>query len=373
MRRAAPIAVEQTAPRSVAALVCAGAVAFAMATLLLLAPAARSSYDPLGGGATRLALDKRFVAFLHQAGVRVAAAAGATKRGGALVFPVSGGRFDPSAGKGQIDHEGSLVLRSPRSRVQMRKLVVKTTTAPLVAKVGGSQLKIATSAAVGSKRAGFGAVFSARKLRLTEKVATRLNKKLRPRRQFGAGQVVGTLRSEAQPLLAAIVPSGRATLVLDGAFVAKLDRFFVAVNPVFPAEHVGPTFTLPIIAGGTLAPDGSQGTLRTGGEVEFLRLGAGQVFWRELWFDLGGGIALAEVDVEPTPAFPGKLGQVTALALGNGPVAADPGARTIGLGAAPLTMPADIAPIFNRAFAEGKSEFAAGELVGTLSFTAQAH
>jgi hypothetical protein len=350
----------------------AAGLAFALLGLLLAAPAASASYDSVSGGATRLVLEKRFAAFLGEAGVKIGTAAGATEKGRKLVLPVSGGRLDPTIGRGEIEHLGTIVLRSARARVLIRKLVVKTASAPLVAKVGGSQLKIATSAATDSTRDGFATKLEARKLRLTDKVATRLNKKLRPREEFRAGQVVGTLASEATPLVTAIVPTGRATLVFDGAFMAKLDRRFVSVNPIFPAEHVGPTFTLPIIPGGTLAPDASQGTLRTGGEIEFLRLGAGQVFWHELWFDVGSGTTLAEVDVEPTPAFPGKLGQIPILGLGEGAAGADAGTRVISLNGAPLTLPAEIAAIFNQAFAEAGEDFKAGELVGTLSFAAQA-
>lgn len=346
------------------------AALLALLALLVVTPATRASYDPLSGGMTRLVLDKRFAAFLDGAEVRIATAAGATNGGRTLTFPVSGGSFDPTMGAGEIDQRGTLVLRGPRGRVLMRKLVVKTTRAPLVAKVGGSQLKVATSEATDSGRVGFGVGFSAGKLTLTAKVATRLNKKLRPRESFSEGQVIGRLVSEAQPLLTAILPTGRATLVFDSAFVAKLDQHFVSLNPIFPAEHVGPTFTLPIIAGGTLAPDVSQGTLRTGGAIEFLQLGAGQVFWHELWFDVALDDALAEVDVEPTPTFPGKLGQIPILGLGAGAVSIDPGSRTIGLAGAPLTLPPGTAVAFNQALAAGKEDFATGELVGTLSFQA---
>jgi len=343
----------------------------ALLWLLLAAPAVQASYDPLGGGVTRLVLDKRFAAFLDRAGVRVSTAAGATKQGRALVFPVSGGNLDPTVGAGEIDQRGSLSLRGPRGRVQLRKLVVKTTHAPLVAKVGGSQLKIATTAVIDSSRQGFGVGFSAKRLLLTEKVATRLNKKLRPRQPFSSGQLIGALVSKAQPLLTAIVPVGRATLVFDSAFVAKLDQHFVSLNPIFPAEHQGSTFTLPIISGGALAPDGSLGTLRTGGEIEFLQLGAGQVFWHELWFDVAARTALAEVDLEPTPAFPGKLGQIPVLTSGPATVTSNPGARTIGFSGSSLTLTGQTADAFNAAFAEGNDAFSAGELAGVLSFTAQ--
>ncbi|HEY5942174.1 MAG TPA: hypothetical protein VIT89_04855 [Solirubrobacterales bacterium] len=332
---------------------------------------AKAAYDPIGSGSTRIVLDKRFAAFLERAGVSVMAKAGAAQRGRALVLPVTGGNLDPTVGRGEVELEGTIVLRSPHRRVQVRKLAVKTTGTPLVAKVGGSQLKLATSKATESRRRGFGAVFSARNLKLTEKVATRLNKKLRPRQQFVAGQPIGTLVTAAQPLVASIVPAGRATLVFDPAFIAKLDQHFVSLNPISPAERFGTTFTLPIIAEGALAPDGSTGTLRTGGEVEFLQLGAGQVFWHEPWFDVGARVVLAEVDVEPTPAFPGKLGQIPVLSLGGGIAASNPEARTIALAGAPVTLAAATAATFNQAFAMGEDDFSGGELMGALSFAAQ--
>lgn len=345
----------------------------ALLTLALAFPlAAKAAYDPVGGGVTRIVLDKRFAAFLERAGVSITAKAGAVKRSRALVLPVTGGNFDPTIGRGEVEQEGSIVFRSARRRLLVRKLVVKTTRSPLVAKVGGSQLKVATSTATGSKRLGFGAAFSAGKLALTEKVATRLNKKLRPRQPFVAGQTIGTLVTEAQPLLTSVVPAGRATFVFDSAFLAKLDQHFVSLNPIAPAERFGATFTLPIIAGGALSPDASAGTLRTGGEIEFLQLGAGQVFWHELWFDIGPRAVLAEVDVQPTPAFPGKLGQIPVLSLGGGVPGSDPKTRTIALTGAPLTLGAGTAATFNQAFAAGEEDFKTGELIGALSFAAQA-
>jgi hypothetical protein len=348
-----------------------------MAALLLLAgllahpAAAGADYDPLGGGATRLVLDKRFAAFLAHERISVKALAGAERRGRVLVLPVSGGSIDPTIGRGEVENGGTIVLQSSRRRLPFRELVVKTTHSPLVAKVGGSQLKVATSRRTASARSGFGTIFRAEQLKLTAKAATRLNKKLRPRHPFGAGQTIGTLVSRPQPLVTAILPVGRATLVFDAAFMAKLEAHFVSVNPIFPAEHVGGTFTLPIIARGALATNAALGTLRTGGEIEFLQLGAGQVFWHELWFDLGSHATVAEADVEPAPPFPGKLGQVPVLDLGVGAASADPGQRTIGFSGAPLTLPASTAAAFNQAFAAGREDFHPGELLGTISFTAQ--
>ncbi|MGE5280907.1 MAG: hypothetical protein ACM3N0_01045 [Chloroflexota bacterium] len=332
---------------------------------------AHAAYDPVGSGTTKLVLDKRFASFLRKDGVKLAPAAGARKRGNVFVLPVVGGNLDTTIGKGEIDQEGSLVFEGSRRKVPLRKLVLRTKRTPLIAKVGGSQLKVATARRISSQRSGFGTDFSAKQVRLTAKVVTRLNKKLRPRAPFAAGQLLGTLRSHAEPQLTTILAQGKATLVFDSAFVTKMDKHFVSINPIFPAEHSGSTFTLPIIGGGRLAPSGTEGELRTGGEVEFLQLGAGQVFWHEQWLEMAERLDSAEADVEPTPAFPGKLGRVGVLAAAPFAVSADPGQRTIAASNVQLALTAQSAQTFNEAFAEGKEDFAAGELVGSLSFTAQ--
>ena len=169
-----------------------------------------------------------------------------------------------------------------------------------------------------------------------------------------------------------MLESGRATLVFDPAFVAKLESRFVSLNPIFPAEHQGATFTFPIALGGLLSPVGTEGTLRTGGEVELLQLGARQVFWKEPWLDLGAKVDSAEVDVDPTPAFPGKLGRIGIFDLSGGAFASDPKARTISLSGGSLLLEAQTAKTLNEVFDEGKGLFNAGELAGTVSFSAQA-
>lgn len=335
-----------------------------------IAPVAQATYDPLGSGQARLTLDKRFVSFLRTDGIELSVSAGARRKGQNVTLPVVDGNMDPTLGKGEIDTEGALVFQNDRKRVPWRDLVLKTKHSPLIAKIGGSQLKVATSAKLSSRREGFGTAFAAKALKLTAKVATRLNKKLRPRIPFEEGQPLGTLSSNAQPRLVTILEQGKATLVFDPAFVAKLDGLFVSLNPIFPAEHNGPIFTFPIIPGGQLASNGTEGTLRTGGSVELLQLGAGQVFWFELWLDLGARSDTAEVDVEPTPAFPGKLGRIGVFDLGATTVSSDPWARTISVSGAPLTLQTQTAKTLNEAFAQGKEAFKAGEAAGVLGFTA---
>ena len=128
----------------------------------------------------------------------------------------------------------------------------------------------------------------------------------------------------------------------------------------------------PIAAGGQLAPDASEGTLRLGGAIELLQLGAGQVFQKEYWLDLGAKDTSAEVDIEPTPAFPGKLGRVGVLGvdISKAAVFSEAGERRIAVNNAPLALDAQTAQTFNEAFAGGRALFVAGEVFGAVSFGA---
>jgi hypothetical protein len=235
------------------------AIAAALLSVLVVAPVAHAANDPLGSGTAKLVLDKGFASFLKHDGITLSATQGAKRKGSSFIWPVIGGSLDPVAGRGEIDAEGSLVFASSGKKLPLRDIAVKTTHSPLVAKVGGSQLKIATSAKLSDKRSGFGIQFNAKALKLTAKVATRLNKKLRPKVPFSEGQPLGSILATPQPKLATVLDTGRATLVFDSAFLAKLESRFVSLNPIFPAEHVGGSFSFPITLGGQIAPSGSEG------------------------------------------------------------------------------------------------------------------
>jgi hypothetical protein len=362
------------APRGRRAKGAAVTAAVVLLAALALAPMAPAAYDPLGTGTTRLVFDKSFLALLKRDSVSLSAKAPARLKAGALTLPISGGQIDPTVGKGEIEQEGALVF-SGRRKVPLKSMVVETKHSPLIAKVGGSQLKVVTSAKIASKRVGFGTQFSARQLKLTDKVAMRLNKKLRPPVPFVGGQLLGSVVSKTEPLTTTILERNRTTLSFDAAFLAKLNSRFVSLNPISPAELApGSLFTLPMIPKGAISPDGQTGVLRTGGSIEFLQLHAAQIFWHELWFDLGAKQVLAEVDIEPAPPYPGKLNQAPILDLDTGPAtfSSDPKARTITVNGARIILQAATAAAFNAAFAEGKETFKAGEVAGTISFTAQA-
>jgi hypothetical protein len=349
----------------------------ALGCLALLAPLASADYDPLASGTTTLTLDKPFLSLLKRNGVRLSAIAPARLDGGAVAFPVSGGKFDPTDAEGTVEHEGALIFKKGKRSIPLKAPQLKTTSrhSPLAAKVGGSQLKLATADRLTVSREGFGDRVKVGGLALSAKLATRLGKKLQLRGIFSAGQALGSALTKARPETVTLLGQGNATLTLDPAIVAKLSSLFVAVNPIFPAEHQGPLFTLPIF-GGRLAPDGSQGTIETEGSMEFLQLGSGQLFWAEDWLDLGAKTASAEVNVQPSPPYAGKVGRlpIAGIDLAAAAISSDPRSRTITFQAVSLALLGPTAQIFNEVFAkpQGKAGiFAAGEALGVFSLAAQ--
>jgi len=342
-----------------------------------LTSSAGADYDPLASGATKLTLDPSFLALLKANKVELSAVAPAKLRGGVVSFPVSGGKFDPTAARGFVEHEGSLTFKAGPRSVPVRDLQLKTTSkrTPLSAKVGGSQLKLAQAKSLSITRQGFGDKVKAQSLTLSAKLATRLAKKLRLRGVFKEGLPLGQTLTTANPETIALLAKNKVELTLAPTFAAKLASLFVAVNPIFGAEHpAGPLYTLPI-AGGTIAPDASLGTLQSEGSLEFIQLGGGQVFWAEVWLDLAAHTFSPELNTQPAPPFAGKVGRQSAAALTLGPPALDDSrARTVTLAGASLAMDPATAATFNEVFAkpQGKSGvFVAGEAVGSASFTAQ--
>jgi hypothetical protein len=334
-----------------------------------------STYDPLSSGSTKISFGKPFLALLNRFHVKLAATAPTKLKAGTFSFPVSDGEYDPTIEKGSVDQDGGLVFSTGQRRVVLSDVMLKIKPAPLYAKVGGGQLKLAGNAKTRLVRDGFGARFTATGLRLTSKFATRLNKKLGlPGRPLKPGLPLAKITSTVQPASVNVLEAGRATLLPDPAIFAKLHSLHVSINPISPAELApGPIFTLPIALKGRISPDGRSGLIKTEGSLEFLQLGAGQVFWHAFNFELGIATTLAEVDVEPTPTFPGKLGQVpiTTFDLPAATITSNPKARTIAFSDAHLALSAQSAATFNQAFAEGKEVFKAAEPLGTVSFTAQ--
>ncbi len=350
----------------------------ALLCLLVLSPVAQAAYDPLGSGATKLTLDRSFLALLKENGLKLGATAPAKLSGGTVTFPVSGGTFDPTVGKGTIEHDGALVFKADGRSIPVKAVQVKTTQrhAPLSAKVGGSQLKLASAKSLTVAREGFGDKVKVSTLAISSKLATRLNKKLRLRGVFKQGQPLGRTQTRTVPETIDVLESGKASFTFDPGIAAKLASLFVAVNPIFPAEHIGAQFTLPIF-GGTISPDAALGTIETMGSMEFVKLGSGQsgqVLWGENWLELVPKTSSPEVSILPTPPYVGKAGKlpIATFALA-GPAVANPKARTVAVTTVLALTPAAAATL-NEVFAkpQGKSGvFVAGEALGSIAFVAQ--
>jgi len=339
----------------------------ALALLAVLPGTVQASYDPLASGTGKLTLAPGFRALLGRKGVTITAQRSA-------ILPVAGGEADPTTEKGSFELGGELVLATKARKVALTFLTVNTKPGPLYAKVAGGQQKVAKARSATFKSEGFAYGYEATGLTLSPKTAKRLDKRLQVK-AFDGGELLGNVKVSANPATVTILTQGKATLSLDPAFAAKLSSLFVSRNPIFPAEHQEDVFSLPIAIGSEVAPDASQGTLRTGGAIELLQLGGGQLFWRELWLQPGSAQALGEVELDPSPPYPGKQGQAGVFFLGVGQVSSDSATRAITVADAPVALTVLTAQDLNEAFSGPLDKgdlFAAGETAGTVSFTAQA-
>jgi hypothetical protein len=352
------------------AVLCAVAI---MLICLAGAASAEARFDPIAGGTTKLILAKPFAALLKANGVSVKGSSGATFKAGVATFPVSGGKLEPADVVGSVEHEGVLDFAAGGHSLPLKSLVLKTTrrSSPLSAKFGGGQLKLASSSKLTSTRQGFGVASKVTQIKLSAKAATRLDKKLGLQGVFAEGQLLGSSITNAQPETVTIKEGGRAELTLAPEFAAKLSALFVAVNPVFPAEHLGTPFTLRV-TDGQIAPDASSGTLETAGALELIQQDGGQAFFRELAPELGLASTRSEYQFIPSPLAPGATVTGPLLGLGAGTVTSEPKTRTISVSGASLPLTDGTAQSLNESFAkpQGKTNvFGSGESLGTLSFT----
>src|SRR3954463_1639469 len=124
--------------------------------LLLFAQGAQAKNDPLGSGKTKLRLDKTFLSFLSDNGLKLRAKLGAKRQGKTITLPVTGGTMDLAEGRGEVQQEGTILFEGAKGKVPLREITTKTKRTPLVGKAGGSQLKLAQAKTIDSKRNGFG-------------------------------------------------------------------------------------------------------------------------------------------------------------------------------------------------------------------------
>jgi hypothetical protein len=348
------------------------AAAALVVSLAFLAPRASAAYDPVGSGATVLTLDKKFSKLLKQNGVKLVGLKPGKLKGKGVSIPLSGGKLDPTTAEGTINHDGGFGFKAGGKTVLVKSLILKTTEkhSPLSAKVAGGQLKLGTAAGkLALKRNGFTNTIEVKKLKLSSKFASRLNKRLKLKDVFKTGQVLGSTKTTESPSTTAVLASGAYQLEVNPSITDRLNKLSVPINPIFPAEHSGSGFSMPVI-GGTVAPTAAGGEVRGGGSLEMLQIGGGQLVWHELWVNLEGNAVSAEVEFGPSPPHPGKEGRVPLFDLTGGQRSADAASRAVTVSAATLALRASTAKQMNEAFAKGEEQFKAGEAFATLSFTA---
>ncbi len=350
-----------------------------LALSTLAPPSAAAAINPLASGQTTIHLAPSFTKLLKQNKVALKALAPARLKGQTLSLPVKSGRIDSDSGQGAIGHSGALKITSPRGSLTIREFTLRTTTEPLIANTNGPTMKLAAGQGLSLPREGFGQGVRYRTLKLSASFAKRLDKRLHLGGAFAPGQLLGSLLSKTQPASVAIAAQGTLSLTPDPQTLAKLDALHVAVNPIFPTEHIGGVFYFPIILNGRLAPNLSSGTLRVGGSLEFLYLNSGESRYAKLilnepWLSFDGLTTSSELNVSPSPPYQGRSERPTLFAIGMSGASAsnDPAARTITLSGTSLAMGAQLAAAYDEAFAGGKEEFKAGDLLGTFGFTARA-
>ncbi len=382
----------------------------ALVALLALAPLASAATDPLASGNTTITINKGLFKKMKKAGVKVLKVSPGTVKGKKVTLPVSGGSLDPTNGLGTVEHSGGFKFKHGKKKAVINTVVLETTTSSLKAKVGGKNMKLATVRGATTSRNGFGANINITALKLTGKAVKQLNKKLgftgknKKKSPFKNGGSLGASASETQPKTVTVLAGGSTNLTLSPAALQKLARvgpppgegegpFAVKLSIIPPTTLVSagppPTLGFPIV-GGTIAPDGSSGIVQHSGGIQLKQnlelVGKGEttLTMANIWIDLGAKTATVEVTIE-NPKTPeanlGNLGRssIADIQLTGATITSNPLTHTVSVQNATATLQAVTAETLNSVFItpienatkEPQEKFAAGDPLGTFSFTVQ--
>lgn len=402
------------------------AMVAALVALLAFAPFASATSDPVASGTTSVTLNKGFFKKLKKYGIKVLKISPGKVKGRVVTLPVSSGSMDPTNGLGSLELGGGIKFKAGKKTAPVNTLLLDTAQSSLTGKVAGKSMKIAGLSGLTFSRNGFGVNVNVAKLKLTGKAAKQLNKKLGFTGQkkgkgkkakghkrasvskstqppFKGNQVLGSSTSETQPKTVAVIPTGSVNLTLSAAALQKLKKvgpppgeaegpFAVKLSTVPPTSIVNPgpppTVGFPI-SGGTIAPTASSGILQTIGglkltqDLEAVGKGVTTLTMGNIWVDLGAKTATVEVTIE-NPKTPeanlGNLGRasIADISLTGATITSNPTSRTVTVENASATLQAVTAETLNSVFitpiekatAEPQEKFAAGDPLGTFSFTA---
>jgi hypothetical protein len=403
----------------------AGLLATALFALLAFAPFASAVPDPVGSGTTIITLNKGTVNGWKKRGVKISKVSPAKLSGTKATFTAKEGTVDPTTGLGTVTLNGGLKFKAGKKSTTVKAIVVDTSKKSLTANVGGKKLKMATITGFSFARNGFGVNLTIKKFKLTSAAAKQLNKKLGYTAKKGKGkghkraaaskvssppfkanQVLGSGSAEVQPSTVAVLPGGQATLALSASALQKLQEvgpppgpgpgpFSVQLSTVAPTSIVAPgpppTIAFPI-GGGTISPTGAAGTVQTLGGLKLVQdleaapppgtRGVTTLTLGNVWVDMGAKTATVEVVITnpKTPAANlGNLGRVSIadINLAGATITSDPVNHLVSVQNASATLQAVTAETLNLVFineiekatGEPQNKFAAGDPLGTFSFT----
>ncbi len=364
-------------------------IAALLAALLAFASTASAARDPIASGDTDLHMKKGFLHKLSVDGITVGPLGSAEATGSKIGLTLGQGMLDPTNVEGHVEPQGGFKLMRGKRGVPIYHLSVNTVRKAVYAQVARAHMEIGTFRTPTMAREGFGANFKAPQLFLNEKVTRLISNRLglRGHQRLNAGRVLSNVYVAAQPRTVTVLPQGEATWSASSTLLTKLSLKGVKPNdllPIAPGKAGTPATNLKLpIAGGTLAPDGSEGSVYAGGGIEIKKQTATlspQLNLQNVQLDLDESAATFEMDLLPKPPFPGPTGRspVASVTLPAGSVVADPATRQITIKGAELRLQANAATTFNNLFNQPAPEpapasnFIVGDPLGTLSLTLQA-
>jgi hypothetical protein len=374
--------------RPVALRMIVGAAAV-VAALLAFVPAANAARDPISGGTTDLHLKKGFVKKLTNLGVGLAGVGTGQVSGNKISLPVAEGMFDPTDAQGHITSPGGFQMVLGARSVAISDVEVNTVHGFIRANIAGAHMQLGTFGAPSIGREGFGARIKAGQLTLTQKAATRISNKLglKGSRRINS-RVMSNEFSITSPSSLTLLGQNEAALETSAAtlkkFVEKGVDASSGIKPIAPAKNSKVTnFTFPI-TGGKLATNYATGQVTTTGGVEITKKGkllSPTMKIANIFVEFAQKTATVELEITPTPPFPGATGRssIVDLVFPTNAIQSNPTTRQVTVKGAEAKLQAVAATTLNQVFNQGEekappasSEFVAGELFGTFSMTLQA-
>jgi hypothetical protein len=352
--------------------------------LLALLPAGATAYPSKGGGIAgnstiTISLDGKLRQALDKAGVEVLPLKPAGLKGKALRFPLKEeGIFEPRFGTGYAFLKGGIRLRAGSRSVAVHRLVLNTAKKRLTAVVSGHTIALAATDDVKAHRTDFGIVVKVETLRLTTKGAQLVGGGLGHRDIFKPHGLLGraVLAGEFSTVP---VTNGTIDFSFDEGFRHKLEALGVSISTTGTVNQTGLAplaYQFPEVKG-EINRTLTHGGIRTGNDgLTFVQPAAPQpriVVWTEIGFSFENGFggegsdaAAASWRLPDGQRSGGPIGQIE---FGESP-AFDSTTGIFSAGPVAATLsPYAVQPL-NDAFAEGKAFFAAGEPLGSFSFSA---